>query len=164
MQLNIGSCLLLGDGLNLLMMLTDWNMVEEELGRESTSLTYDTKAELTKEVWSVLQILFVFLLCLIDICLSELLEKTCKLSFLSRSDEMHSSICPWVSNWHTEEADGVDERFKGSWSDWKLMCRLTFNPLNLADSLSPSLFPCSWYKLCYQWTLMYLTPIPNLFY
>lgn len=50
MQLNIGSCLLLGDGLNLLMMLTDWNMVEEELGRESTSLTYDTKAELAKEV------------------------------------------------------------------------------------------------------------------
>lgn len=51
MQLNIGSCLLLGDELNLLVMLKDWDMVEKELDRESTSLAEeDTKSELAKLV------------------------------------------------------------------------------------------------------------------
>lgn len=54
MQLNIGICLLLGDELNLLVMLTDWDMVEEELGRESTSLTEeDTKAELNCQTGAI---------------------------------------------------------------------------------------------------------------
>lgn len=80
MQLSIGICLLLWDELNLLMMLTDWDMVEEKQDRESTSLTEeDTKAELAKLVQSILHFLYVVPLYWIGI---------------SRSDEMNLFLLP----------------------------------------------------------------------
>lgn len=48
------------------------DMVEEDLGHESTSVTEEeTKAELAKLVRSVIHNLFVLFFCLIYICLSE---------------------------------------------------------------------------------------------
>lgn len=75
MQLSIGICLLLWDELNLLMMLTDWDMVEEKQDRESTSLTEeDTKAELAKLVQSILHFLYVVPLYWIGISRSDIMN------------------------------------------------------------------------------------------
>lgn len=75
MQLSIGICLLLWNELNLLMMLTDWDMVEEKQDRESTSLTEeDTKAELAKLVQSILHFLYVVPLYWIGISRSDIMN------------------------------------------------------------------------------------------